>query len=137
MMFDRVILLSEGYTIYNGPPSHVKDYFDKYGLVMSRYSNPADKLSIIASEPYRVLKAQDVDIVSLSRACKQDLKSHLFIEEEERQTLMESVSNDFSRIAKTREVSFGKQYCLIFKRFMLYSIRTPISVVAFAFMAIF
>ena len=72
MMFDRVILLSEGYQIYNGPPSQVKDYFDKYGLVMSRYSNPADKLSIIASEPYRVLRAQDVDIVSLSRACKQD-----------------------------------------------------------------
>ena len=55
MMFDRVIVLSEGYTIYNGPPQKVKEYFDKYGLVMSRYSNPADKLSIIASEPYRVL----------------------------------------------------------------------------------
>ena len=48
-----------------------------------------------------------------------------------------SVTNDFSNIAKTREVSFGKQYCLIFKRFMLYAIRTPISVVSFAFMAVF
>ena len=48
-----------------------------------------------------------------------------------------SVTNDFSNIAKTREVSFGKQYCLLFKRFMLYAIRTPISVVSFAFMAVF
>ena len=25
--FDRVILLSEGYTIYNGPPNRVQEYF--------------------------------------------------------------------------------------------------------------
>ena len=72
MMFDRVIVLSEGYTIYNGPPQMVKEYFDKYGLVMSRYSNPADKLSIIASEPYRVLQSKDADIVTLYKNCKQD-----------------------------------------------------------------
>ena len=50
----------------------VKEYFDKYGLVMSRYSNPADKLSIIASEPYRVLQSKDADIVTLYKNCKQD-----------------------------------------------------------------
>ena len=30
--FDRVILLSEGYTIYNGPPNRVKEYFENLGL---------------------------------------------------------------------------------------------------------
>ena len=53
--FDRVILLSEGYTIFNGPPSRVKDYFCQYGLKMGRFSNPADKLSNIASEPRKTL----------------------------------------------------------------------------------
>ncbi len=28
IMFDKVILLSEGYTIYTGPPSMVKPYFE-------------------------------------------------------------------------------------------------------------
>lgn len=27
LLFDRVIVLSEGYTIYNGPPRGVRDYF--------------------------------------------------------------------------------------------------------------
>jgi hypothetical protein len=33
-----------------------KEYFSDFGLTMSRYSNPADKLSIIAAEPRKVLK---------------------------------------------------------------------------------
>ena len=45
MLFDRVILLSEGYTVYSGPPSMVNYYFQQFGLKMGRYSNPADKLS--------------------------------------------------------------------------------------------
>ena len=49
MCFDRVILLSEGYTVYNGPPMHIKEYFEEFGLKMGNFSNPADKLSIIAS----------------------------------------------------------------------------------------
>ena len=28
MMFDKIILLSEGYTIYTGPPTTVKPYFE-------------------------------------------------------------------------------------------------------------
>ena len=55
MMFDRVIVLSEGYTIYSGPPLHVRTYFEQFGLKMRKYSNPADKVSIIASEPKSVL----------------------------------------------------------------------------------
>ena len=60
-LFDRVILLSEGFTVYNGPPQGVKDYFAPYGLEIKNYSNPADKLSIIASMPRLVLK-QDTTI---------------------------------------------------------------------------
>ena len=55
MLFDRVILLSEGYTVYNGPPRGVRAYFEQFGLVMKNFSNPADKLSAIASIPRNVL----------------------------------------------------------------------------------
>lgn len=65
MLFDRVILLSEGYTIYNGPPLGVRAYFEKNGLQMSNYSNPADKLSIIASMPKTVL-SKDTTIEGLA-----------------------------------------------------------------------
>lgn len=31
-MFDRVILLSEGYCVYNGSPKDVRGYFSQFGL---------------------------------------------------------------------------------------------------------
>ena len=65
MLFDRVILLSEGHTVYNGPPGEVKSYFEKFGLTMRNYSNPADKLSIIASMPRTVLN-KDITIEQLA-----------------------------------------------------------------------
>ena len=46
-LFDRVILLSEGFCVYNGPPAGVQDYFSAFGLKIGRFSNPADKLSVI------------------------------------------------------------------------------------------
>lgn len=47
--FDRIILLSEGYTIFSGSPKDVTTYFEKYGLKMMKFCNPADKLIVIAS----------------------------------------------------------------------------------------
>ena len=64
-MFDRVIVLSEGFTIYNGAPSQVEKFFSPLGLKMTKFSNPADKLSIIASQPRYVLN-KDVDIEGIS-----------------------------------------------------------------------
>jgi len=49
--FDRVILLSEGYTIYNDSPKNISNFFTPYGLKISKFANPADKLSIIAAAP--------------------------------------------------------------------------------------
>lgn len=57
-LFDRVILLSEGYTIYNDSPAKIANYFLPYGLNMSRFANPADKLSIIASVPLVLLDSR-------------------------------------------------------------------------------
>ena len=55
-LFDRVIVLSEGYCVYNGPPKEVAEYFEAFGLQIGRYQNPADKLSVIAQEPQKALK---------------------------------------------------------------------------------
>ena len=64
-------MLSEGYTIYNGPPGKIKAYFENFGLQMGRYNNPADKLSRIAAQPSRELKA-GTSILDLNTACKKD-----------------------------------------------------------------
>ena len=50
--------MSEGYTIYNGKPSDVLDYFKEFGLKFSKHTNPADKLSMIASEPLKYLNCK-------------------------------------------------------------------------------
>lgn len=56
MEFDKVIMLSEGFTIFNGPPSEIEGFFSEWGFKMPTYANPADKLSNIASEPWYELK---------------------------------------------------------------------------------
>ena len=73
--FDRIIVLSEGFVIYNGPPKLVKDYFSGLGLQMSRFSNPADKLSNIAAEPKTVLGDQ-MTIIELNRLCLDQLAEY-------------------------------------------------------------
>ena len=65
-------MLSEGRTIYNGPPVMVKDYFEQFGLKMSRFSNPADKLSRVASEPLLVLD-EGCNTIFLEKQCQQKL----------------------------------------------------------------
>jgi ABC-type multidrug transport system ATPase subunit len=37
LQFDRCILLSEGYTIYNGPPICIREYFEEKGFVFEKY----------------------------------------------------------------------------------------------------
>ena len=48
--FDRCILLADGYTIYNGPPSKIKDYFESKGFQFKKYQNLADWLLKIAMD---------------------------------------------------------------------------------------
>ena len=58
--FDRVILLSEGRTIFNGCPSEARHYFQSrpLHLEMGLFSNPADKLLTAACHPRKCI-AQD------------------------------------------------------------------------------
>ena len=74
--FDRVILLSEGYTVYNDCPKKIANYFSPYGLNMSRFANPADKLIIIASAPLSLLNSQ-ATIVQIASDTKDYYDSNL------------------------------------------------------------
>lgn len=48
-IFDRAIVLSRGYTIYNGEVKNITPYFSNLGIEFPRFSNPADYLLKIAS----------------------------------------------------------------------------------------
>jgi ABC-type multidrug transport system ATPase subunit len=136
-LFDRVILLSEGYCVFNGKPSEVKDYFASYGLKMGRYSNPADKLSIIASEPRYALNNNKVTIVDLAQDSDEKQAQNHSLDTTEKEQLYQKVSNRFSIVAQQREVSFCKQFYLLEKRFLQMAVRAPISVIALIFMGFF
>ena len=136
MLFDRVILLSEGHTVYNGPPRMVKPYFEAFGLQMSNYSNPADKLSIIASMPRTVLRS-DTTIELLASACLEQLVEHTILKEDEKRDWERKLNTRFSVIARQREVSFCLQWWLLYKRFMIYTWRNPISILFLVFLVFF
>ena len=72
--------------MYNGPPSQVRPYFEKYGLRMSNHSNPADKLSIIAAIPKTVLNP-DITIDFLSQECKKQQMCNMELSKEEKQSM--------------------------------------------------
>lgn len=41
-LFDRLIVLQDGYTIYQGPVQELKNYFTKMGCQIGKFKNPAD-----------------------------------------------------------------------------------------------
>lgn len=50
-LFDRVICLSEGYTIYNGERQNLISHFAKVGVEVPKFTNPADFLIRLAIFP--------------------------------------------------------------------------------------
>lgn len=97
-------MLSEGYTIYNGPPKDIKNYFEQFGLKMSKFSNPADKLTLIASVPKRMLNP-DTSIVELAEECKLKLTHNQIIFLEDRIDLITESNINLSHICRNRNVS--------------------------------
>ena len=57
-LFDRIVLMSEGNTIYNGCPGKIADFYGVWNFKMSKFVNPADKLINIASAPWSELTSK-------------------------------------------------------------------------------
>ncbi|KAF2091424.1 ATP-binding cassette transporter-like protein [Saccharata proteae CBS 121410] len=43
-LFDKLLLLSQGQTVYNGPVAQVREYFDALGFPTPLYTNPAEHI---------------------------------------------------------------------------------------------
>ena len=68
--FDRVILLSDGYTIFNGSTKDAKLHLENLGAQFSRYTNPADQMLKLANDPALIIK--NTSIEDLARNCKNE-----------------------------------------------------------------
>ena len=98
-------MLSEGYTIYCGPPHNVETFFSTWGFKMPRFANPADKLSTLASEPWRDLK-EKVTIVEIAQTVRVSQIEYIELSNDSRLEILDSLYTRFTEIGKSREVSF-------------------------------
>ena len=129
LMFDRVIFLSEGYTIYNGPPEECGIYMGQFGLRSLQHTNPADKMSIIAAQP-KTLLTHDTTIVKLARECEKQLKHNQTLEVDDKSAVTSVLSRRFTLIYENRKVSLCKQISLLFKRNLTSASRNPLQLAA-------
>jgi hypothetical protein len=102
---------------------------------MSRFSNPADKLILIASVPRKVLNP-DVNIVSLSECCKAQLADQMTISDFDRDELLSNISTRLSFIGTLRSVPKKKQFKLLLARFLTHVSRDPIALFAISIMGV-
>ena len=107
MMFDRVMFLADGYTIYSGPPEQCFAYFRQFGLNVASHTNPADKMSIIASQPRKILN-DNVTIKMLYKEQQRLLKSNSIMEADDKNVTASILSRRFTLVADQRSTSFWK-----------------------------
>ncbi len=113
MMFDRVIFLSDGHTIYNGPPEQIAGYFKQFGLKQLSHTNPADKMSIIAANP-RMLLRENITIYELAKACEKQLSGNQHLRLDLKTQATSILSRRFTLIDDQRKVSACRQFSLLF-----------------------
>lgn len=124
-LFDRIILLAEGYTIFNGNTRDVVPYLQSLGIKFGKYTNPADILLKLANDPTLIDKQLSVPKLSLQSAEKYEK-----ISDEEKEAIFSQfrLLQNFSEIGAERKTTFLKQFLLLCKRMMLYVKRNPFSV---------
>ena len=135
-MFDRIILMSEGYMIYNGPPREAGDFFSQFGLVLKQNCNPADKLLSIASNPRRNLD-QNITIKEISKQLRhQHLDKFRLAEDHPMRTELQTLDS-INKAGEVRNVSSCKQFLLLLQRMFIQVYRIPVAGLALIIMAVF
>lgn len=136
MMFDRVIFLSDGYTIYNGPPEDCFQYMAQFGLQALTHTNPADKMAIIAAQP-KTLLHQNTTITKLAKECSTQLKANQSMYLDDKALATSVLSRRFTLIEENRKVGLFKQISLLFMRNMTSACRNPLQLLAVVILGVF
>jgi ABC-type multidrug transport system ATPase subunit len=128
-LFDNVILLSRGSTIYSGPVAGSLPYFAECGFVMPAFVNPAEFMIDLAAIDNRSV---DLEKVSLARVdfLRQSWKSRSEkLSEENKDNIINSSDNlqDTDGMA-LKKVPFSQQFQALTSRTFKTTIRDPLGV---------
>ena len=91
-LFDRLILLMDGYVIYQGPAKEAADYFTKIGFLCPKYANPADFFLKEFYVPFKKTSADEEKLKKLVSSYDEKMKGTIAKENEE--CKFEPVSED-------------------------------------------
>jgi hypothetical protein len=123
--FDRVILLADGYTIFNGPSADAKAFLENLGMQLNKYTNPSDQLLKLANAPHLIQPGLTIPAL----AAKLEPRAPL---------LLQSDLTNFSQVAKSRKSSsFCRQFYHLWVRTMTWAYRNPMALRALLGIALF
>jgi hypothetical protein len=111
-LFDRVICLSEGHIIYQGPVNGIKEYFEtNFSYTFPKYTNPSDFLLKLAQAPHLVSPFFTFEIL---RAKAEETYNKMITVEDSK--ISKYTYDDMKCIKSIRYTHFWKQFWLLFLR---------------------
>lgn len=120
--FDRLLLLMDGYTIYQGAAKDAANHFGKLGYHVPTYANPADYFLKEFFMPY---KKKDSDYKKLNDVVEGYNKHQKDkVKEEDEQISYEEVTEDRLN-AQSKKASFFKELGLLLRRTAKNLVRDP------------
>lgn len=128
--FDRVICMSVGRTIYNGPVKGINGYFSGLGSPLPAYTNPSDYLIRLAIDPKLV--GLHYSVMRLEKECKETYVNYVKNMKDE-----ENFNLNLTQIEDQRSISFSKEYFIVLKRFFIYTLRDPRGMISITVMGLF
>jgi ATP-binding cassette subfamily G (WHITE) protein 1 len=129
-MFHRVALLSDGYTLYNGPNKNLITFLKSLRVEVPKHFNPADFIIKIAIDP--TLVDPLLSIHTLTR------EQNAFYERQlEDVPKIHNKGLRVTMIGQQRQASFWLQFKLLFNRNMVFIVRNPLALYALLGISIF
>lgn len=124
--FDRLIVLADGMTVYNGLVSEIPNFLRGLGYNIGKYQNPADVLLKMAHEPAKIHPGLTLKKIALT--VEDDYLSPI----DERRLSRRVIAAQY----KKATTDYGNEFYLLMKRYFTLAVRIPIGFVAVIMMAL-
>lgn len=119
-LFDRVVLLSKGATLYSGPANGAVSYFKGVGYIMPSFVNPAEFLVDLAAIDSRSAEAEQSSLARL-----EILKSAWKAKEISDFSLEYKIKTVSLELSQVHDVEFRRQLMVITRRSFKTTLREP------------
>jgi ABC-type multidrug transport system ATPase subunit len=100
---DRIIVLHDGYVVYQGPTNEILPYLGSMGIKVGKYVNPADFIIKTVQAPLIVRAGLTVN--ELTQNYEDVLKPRTTETMDTISKYYDGIEAAFSKIARTRQVS--------------------------------